>query len=83
MTTPQVSATLSTFVEPSSAIVESHSVAATGVGVNTANMQQALLEREIKQFPLVSMFRVGIITEVAGGRALIFLCKWPGKLGLI
>jgi uncharacterized protein len=73
MTTPQVTVTLPTFVDPSAATVESQGVVATGVGVNTANMQQALLEREVKQFAAVSMFRVGIITEVAGGRALCSL----------
>ncbi len=73
MTASLVSATLPNFVNVTPAQIENHNSATTSMGVNTAAMQQALLEREVKQFASVAMFRVGIITEVAGGRALCSL----------
>jgi uncharacterized protein len=68
MIVPNVSVTTTGFADISAAGSDSINVAS-----NTVTMQQALLEREVKQFALTAMFRVGIITEVAGGRALCSL----------
>jgi uncharacterized protein len=73
MTTSQVSTALPIFMDASAAKIENYNVVAAGVGVNTATMQQAVLEQEFKQFESCTMLRVGVITEVAGGRALCSL----------
>jgi uncharacterized protein len=73
MTIPQMTATRANFADINAVKAENHNIIAAGVGVNTANMQQALLEREAQQFGSVDLLRVGMIMEVAGGRALCSL----------
>jgi uncharacterized protein len=73
MTAPQFSVTLANIADTSTAKTDAHAISGNASGANSVTMQHALLEREIKQFSPVAMFRVGIITEVAGGRALCSL----------
>jgi uncharacterized protein len=69
MTGTYVSVARSDFGDAGTPVVTDGLLAAS----SAATQQQAMLERELKQFVAPAMFRLGIITEVAGGRALCAL----------